>query len=250
MKSTTKSVIVLTLIFSKCLTTRAQQLTFSKFEVGAGAGVFVYQGDLTPTRLGSYKTLKPAFNFFVGRIINPRLTLRTNIAFGQLKGDDAKYASPVYRQERNFNFHTPVFELSELVVVDLLRDNLVHHPNHFSPYLFTGVGISFLRIRRNYDRFNTEYFLSEPATTQGLAEDAQHSLPGLIPVVPLGVGIKYAISERLMISAETSYRFAFTDYLDGFSKAANDRKKDSYQTHTIGVIYRFASNNSMKCPKL
>ena len=42
----------------------ASQPGFSKFEIGINAGVFVYQGDLTPSQFGSYNTLKPELNFF------------------------------------------------------------------------------------------------------------------------------------------------------------------------------------------
>ncbi|MFI5186193.1 MAG: DUF6089 family protein [Chitinophagales bacterium] len=248
MTATIRIIIVLTLIFNECLTLHAQQFVVSKYELGVGAGVFIYQGDLTPSRLGSYRTLKPAFNMDVNRMISPLLSLRTNLAFGGLKGDDAKYASPAYRQQRNFNFKTPVFELSELIVADLLRSNGSIHSFGISPYIFTGLGFSVLKIKRDYSHFNGEYFAAETSTIQGLATDAQHSLPKIIPVIPIGIGIKYPLSQKFMIRAETSYRFTFTDYLDGFSKAANAARKDSYQTNTIGIIYRFVTNDTMKCP--
>jgi len=235
-------------MMAHCAILYAQRFTISKYELGAGAGVFVYQGDLTPSRLGSYRTLKPTINFDVSRILSPIFSLRTNLAFGALRGDDGKYPSPAYRQQRNFNFRTPVFEFSELVVADILKDNSAQHPPRVSPYLWTGAGLTFLRIRRDYSRFNAEYFFRESSTLQGLASDAQQSLPRVIPVIPMGVGIKYALSQKIMISAETSYRLTFTDYLDGFSKAANAKRKDSYQGHTIGIIYRFVSDNSLKCP--
>jgi hypothetical protein len=40
-----------------------------------------------------------------------------------------------------------------------------------------------------------------------------------------------------------------TDYLDGFTKAANPSKKDHYYTHTIGLIYSFGEKNTLACPK-
>ena len=176
-------------------------------------------------------------------------SLRTNISFGKLNGDDSKYAVPEYRQQRNFKFTTPVFEISELLVADLLRNNFARQSSSFSPYLFAGVGLSFLKIRRDWTRFNAEYFSTETSTIQGLEADAQHSLPKTIPVLPLGLGIRYSLSKRISLTAETSYRFMFTDYLDGFSKAADPSQKDSYQTHSVGIIYQFQKNNSSwKCP--
>jgi hypothetical protein len=117
-----------------------------------------------------------------------------------------------------------------------------------SPYVFSGIGFTFLNISRDYSRFNTEYFASESSTLQGLVADAQHPLPKLIPVIPIGIGIKYPLSQKIMISAETSYRVTFTDYIDGFSRAANPSRRDSYQSHNVGIVYRFVSTNTMKCP--
>jgi len=247
MKATMKTIIVLTLIFCESLTVQGQ-LDKAKLQIGAGAGVFVYQGDLTPEILGSYKTLKPSFSIYVNKIMTPLLSLRTQLAFGSLSGDDSKYANPAYRQQRNFNFQSPVFELSELLIADILRDNMSRQSSGLSPYVFSGIGFTYLNIHRDYSRFNTEYFASEPATLQGLSADAQHSLPKLIPVIPIGIGIKYPITQKIMIIAETSYRVTFTDYVDGFSQAANPSRRDSYQSHNVGVVYRFVSNNTTKCP--
>src|SRR5215813_1823475 len=191
------------------------QLDFSGYEIGIAGSGFVYQGDLTPSRLGSYRTLKPGVQIFLSKIINPMLSLRTNLSIGKLKGDDSKYAVPEYRQQRNFNFTTAVFEISELLVADLLKNNFARQSSRLSPYVFAGIGVSFLKTKRDWSRFNAEYFSAEPSTIQGLAADAEHSTPNAIPLLPLGIGIRYSLSRRISLSAETSYRLTFTDYLDG-----------------------------------
>src|SRR5262249_254776 len=110
MTSTTRSFIVVTLIFHGTLTVRAQNFSLSRYEVGIAGGILVYQGDLTPMRLGSFKTLRAVITLDVSRTISPFLSLRSNLALGGLHGNDAKYASPPYRQQRNFEFRTPVIE--------------------------------------------------------------------------------------------------------------------------------------------
>jgi hypothetical protein len=114
--------------------------------------------------------------------------------------------------------------------------------------MFAGLGFSIVNIKRDWSRFNAEYFSSEPGTISGLAGDQQHPLPTLIPVFPMGIGIRYPVSSRILVNAETSYRFTFSDYLDGFSKAANDARKDSYLSHSVGLIYQFRNNSWLKCP--
>jgi len=247
MKATVKTYILFSLFLNKASAINAQR-DFSKYEIGINAGTFVYQGDLTPSKLGSYRTLKPDLNIYVNKLISPTFSLRTNFYFGKLKGDDSKYSLPEYRQQRNFLFKSPVFEISELVVADLLQNNLARPYSRLSPYVFAGIGFSFLKIKRDWSRFNAEYFSAETSTLEGLAADQQHALPRMIPTVPLGVGVRYPLSKKISITAETSYRFTFTDYLDGFSKAANDKRKDSYQSHNIGLIYQFGKPSSLKCP--
>ncbi len=217
-----------------------------KFQFGAGAGAFIYQGDLAPSSLGSYKTIKPVINLFAAKFFSPFLSLRANLAFGGLKGDDAKYNDPAYRQHRNFNFRTPVAEIAGIAEWNVLGRNYIN--KGFSPYLFAGLGVSFMKIKRDWTNLDTEYFSAESAMMEGLAEDAQRSLPKVLPVLPVGIGARYYLSDKIGISAETSYRLSSTDYLDGFSRSANPSKQDHYYSHTIGVVYRLGKKNSWDCP--
>ena len=180
-----------------------------KFQFGVGAGTSIYQGDLTPSSAGSYRTLKPVINLFAAKFFSPFLSFRANLAFGGLKGDDAKYGNPEYRQHRNFNFHTPVVEISGIAEWNVLGKNYIS--KGFSPYLFAGVGYSFLKIKRDWSNLDTEYFSAESELMTGLTDDAQHSLPKGLLVLPVGFGARYYFSDKIGISAETSYRLASTD---------------------------------------
>lgn len=247
MKASAKISVLLAMLCGALINLDAQS-DLSKFEIGFNAGAFIYQGDLTPSQFGSYRTLTPGLSLYINRTLNRTFSLRTNLSCLKLKGDDAKYSHPEYRQQRNFNFKSPALEISELIVVNLLKNNLSRPYKGLSPYLFGGIGLSFFNVRRDWTRFNAEYFSGELSTIKGLAADQQHSPPKLVPVLPAGIGLKYVLSKKISLSAETTYRFVFTDYLDGFSKAANDSRKDSYHSHMIGVIYQFQKPNSLKCP--
>lgn len=217
-----------------------------KFQFGVAAGTFIYQGDLTPSGLGSYRTIKPAIGLFASKLFTPSFSARVNLAFGGLKGDDAKYSNPEYRQQRNFNFRSPVAELSAIGEWNVLGRNYISRG--LAPYVFAGVGYSFLKIRRDWSNLNTEYFSAESELMTGLTEDAQRTPPRGLLVLPIGVGARYYLSDKIGISAETSYRLTSTDYLDGFSQSANPSKKDHYYSHTIGVVYRIGKKNTLDCP--
>lgn len=240
-----RAVCLMLLLYCANLTSHAQ-INVPKFQFGIGVGTFIYQGDLTPSSIGSYKTWKPVINLFAAKLFSPSFSIRGNLAFGSLKGDDAKYNNPEYRQQRNFNYRTPVAEISGIAEWNVLGRNYLSRG--FAPYLFAGMGYSFLKIKRDWSNFNSEYFGAESEVITGLATDAQRSLPKGLLIFPVGIGARYYLSDKIGISAETLYRFASTDYLDGFSKAANPSKNDHYFSHTIGVVYRLGKKNMLDCP--
>ncbi len=221
------------------------QIDLSKYEVGLTGGVFVYQGDLTPEKLGAYKTMNPQLALHIYRKINTTFSVRLNLNRGKLYGNDAKYSNPDWRQQRNFNFTTPVTELSVQGVWSFLENR----SPRFSPYVFAGAGVSFLNIKRDYSNYNAAYFGESSSVAAGLAEDIATSLPRVIPVAPVGAGVRYFLNDRFSLIGETSYRLSFTDYLDGFSKSANAGKNDHYLSHSVGVVYSFGKKNKgLGCP--
>jgi len=224
-----------------CMSSYAQT-ALSKLEIGLTGGVFVYQGDLTPSAIGSYRTVRPAVNLFVNRNLNSNFLLRTSLFYGGLAGNDAAYKIPDWRQQRSLAFTTNNLELSELLVWRIWSTD-----RKLVPYLFGGAGVSILNIKRDWSHFNPEFFTSEDLASR-VAEDISHSTPKLLPVVPVGIGAQYSVSKNLSMMAETAYRFTRTDYLDGFSKAGNPHLYDHYQSHTIGVLYRFGMKNNLNCP--
>ena len=223
------------------------QLNLSKWQIGINGGVLVYQGDLTPSTLGSYKTLQPVAGFFISRILNPSFILRTNLTFGKLAGADARYKDPTYRQQRNLSFSTPVTEISELMVWNMFGNNSNEIGNRFSPYLFGGVGVSFINVSRASNLSKT-FFANEPQIQIGLAADLSKTLPKTALVIPVGIGVEYYLFSNLVLNVETNFRYTFTDYLDGFSRVANPNKKDFYQSHTIGLVYKFDKKKGLDCP--
>lgn len=223
------------------------QIVTGKNEIGIYTGTFVYQGDLAPSALGSFKTLKPQIGIYYNRILNPYFSVRINAAAGSLKGDESLYSYKPYRQRRNFKFDASVKELSVLMIWSAYGDNLQKDIARFSPYIFGGLGYASLNIRRDWSNLDINSIHANSPILTGLAADTVHSLPQGIPLVPLGIGVKYTISPRMALTAETMYRYAFTDYLDGFSYAANTARKDSYYSVSIGVVYNFGKNK-MKCP--
>lgn len=230
-----------------CISIAKAQMNLNNWQVGVNGGVLVYQGDLTPSALGSYKTLRPTLGFYISRILAPSFILRTNLAIGELRGNEAVYTSPAYRKQRNLSFTSPVTEISELLVWNMFGNNGNQIGNRFSPYFFGGVGVSFLNISRA-SNLNKAFFANEPQVEIGLAQDLNRTPPKTILAIPLGIGVEYYLNSNISLTAETNFRYTNTDYLDGFSRVANTGKNDFYQSHTIGLVFKFNKRNNLGCP--
>ncbi|MET0392419.1 MAG: DUF6089 family protein [Chitinophagaceae bacterium] len=226
-----------------------QQLVLAQsgYGIGGSIGAFVYQGDLAPSATGSFKTKQPGIQLFVSKPLRTAFSARINLAISRLRGNDARYDHPEYRQQRNLNFRSSLVELSGLLMWSPLRKN--REERGVAPYLLAGAGISFLNIKRDWSGVNTAYFGGDgSAMVANLSADEAHRLPKTIPVVPLGAGLRYTLSPRLSVSAEATYRLVFTDYLDGFSQAANPSQNDHYHSLTASVVYSIGRKNRMDCP--
>lgn len=222
----------------------------NRFELGAGIGTYIYQGDLTPQLLGSTRTMRPGVSLFGTKILSPSYGVRLHLAIGGLRGADSLYATPEYRRERNLAFRSPVWELSASFIWNIAQTNYGGNVARFAPYIGAGIGISRLRVLRDYSNFNYSYFGSETQTVAGLNADIARRTPRLIPVIPLTAGARYAINDNWDLFAETNYRLTLTDYLDGFSKVANPKLRDRYYSVEIGVIRKFGRKGAMDCPRV
>lgn len=231
-----------------CFISASAQINTSKYEIGLKAGIFIYQGDLTPSDVGSYKTIRPQFGIFANRLLSQSFAIRINFDAGSVHGDDAKYNHPSWRRDRSFRFSSPVYELSAQLVLDILGRNYDRPVKSLSPYVFAGAGISYISAKRDFSRMNAAVFTPESDAVAGLARDIATVTPRIIPVFPVGIGFRYALTKKISIIGESSYRFIPTDYLDGFSYSANPSRNDHYYSHSVGAVYSFGKKNSWDCP--
>jgi len=214
---------------------------------GLNAGAYIYQGDLTPERFGSFRTIQPGFSLFVKKPINSFLAARIHMSFARLKGDDSRYSKPEFRQQRNFYATTPVKEFSAQLVWNIRGRN--YDDYGIMPYLFSGAGVSLINVKKDYSRMNPAVFGESSEVLTGLAVDNARGTPRALLAVPVGIGAEYPLSDRFSVNIETSYRFIFTDYLDGFSQSANPKRQDHYHSTSAGLIYKFGiKKKGIGCP--
>jgi len=223
------------------------QLPTKSIEVGLHAGTLIYQGDISNSFVGSTNRLTPAFGLHISKPINNQLAWRVQIFKGTVADDDALYSNPAYKQLRNFSFKTRITDVAAMLVWKPFGEQLdnMYYQKKIIPYAFAGVGFSKVAIARSYANTDPSVFVGK----DDLQRDIDQTLPKVLPIIPLGVGVKYKFATNWALHAEGLYRFTDTDYLDGFSYAANPNAKDNYYSATIGISYTFLSNK-YKCPSV
>jgi hypothetical protein len=215
--------------------------TLSPYSIGINAGVFIYTGDLAPSRLGSWKTPSFVWGITGHKNLSPELSARVEINSGSLRADETKYG-PEYRQYRAFAFSSRVTE-----AIIAAEYNFLGRNSHFSPYAFAGIGYSNMKIARDYSRFNADYFADEPEVAASLTKDLER-LPKGVVVLPVGLGIMYRINEKFSLHPEVAHRITRSDYIDGFSLSADQKQKDGYTKYSIGLRYHLGAQNTNGCP--
>ncbi len=223
------------------------QFTPSKWEIGINAGTLIYQGDLSENALGNTNSLKPSVELWVSKSLDAYFSIRANLLQGSLGADESTYGGPAWRTHRNLKFNSPVTEVTAELVWDVNGKTYREGMRRFSPYLFAGAGFAILHVNRDWSRFDTQYFNSQSPAGQGLGKDTLHQTPNFLPVIPVGLGLRYMVSNRIFINAEATYRITSSDYIDGFSYTANPAKNDHYYGLTLGVSYRLGWNG-ISCP--
>lgn len=237
-----------TVVVIACFTSYAAAQGGLKWEAGINISAYTYQGDLTPSWMGSTATPSFGFSLFANRLVTNSLSFRTSFVFGKLRASDATYSEPTYRQQRNLKFHTSLLEISEMAVWNIFGNSRSFSNFPVSPYLMGGLGLALVNIKRDASTFNPEYFATEQWVINGLADDLAHATPRALIVIPAGAGLRFPVTSKISAHTEAIYRFTNTDYLDGFSKAANPGKKDRYTSYSIGITYSFGKKGAIYCP--
>jgi opacity protein-like surface antigen len=249
MNSILRAKIILVFVIMLATQKTLAQFTPSKWEIGINVGTLIYQGDLSESSFGYTNSLKPSVELWVSKSLDPYFSIRANLLQGSLGADESTYATPAYRRHRNLMFNSFVTEVSAALVWDVNGKTYREGMRRFSPYLFAGVGFAILHVNRNWSRFDTNYFNSQSTASLGLGMDTLHTTPTFLPVIPVGAGLRYMVTNQIFINAEVTYRITSSDYIDGFSYSANPNKNDHYYGLTLGVSYRFGWTG-INCPKI
>jgi hypothetical protein len=191
------------------------KLDAQRLYLNIGGGSINYGGDLQD-KLFTFNQANHGFSFGASYKLSKYIYVSAAFTTGKLAAADFKSNSDLAR--RNLSFYSNLREGSLIFEADI---NNVPDINHFTPYLFGGAAIFHFNPYA-YTLAGKKVYLQPLSTEgQGLPEYPSRKVYNLTQfALPFGGGIKYAISNSVIISAEVGFRKLFTDYLDDVSSGA------------------------------
>ena len=213
--------LVTLLMLCATLTASAQQDDEYLMEIGGGVGMVSYQGDFNGKITSG---MQPAGAIVWRRLLNPYMGFRVTGMMGKLKGD-ATRVETYYPDEttRAYSFDRSFTDVS------------VTYEYNFWPY---GTG----RDYRDAKRLTPFVFGGIGATYVSGGEKKVFTAN-----VPIGLGIKYKLKERLNVGLEWSMHFSLSDELDGMAdpygikSSGAFKNTDCYSGLMLTLTYSFKS---------
>ena len=179
----------------------AQDQPEYRAEVGGGVGVVNYLGDLNGNLL---KNLQPMGSLLGRYKMNPLMAFALNVSFGKLKGSS--------KNEKSWypDMQTEQVDFNNTLIDAGLRFEYNFWPygtgreyrgaRPLTPYMALGIGGSFVSGNQSVTTVN----------------------------LPIAVGVKYKVAERLNLGVEYAMHFSLNDKLDGI--------KDPYGIKSSGLF--------------
>ncbi|MDP1845023.1 MAG: DUF6089 family protein [Sediminibacterium sp.] len=205
----------------------------------AGIGLATYYGDLKEkAKLVDQSSL--AINLGLTYDLTEQILGTFDFSVMSLKAND-KFNTRIDYINRNLNFKTTLWEANLGVEYDFL--NMTSGDYILTPYLHMGVGL-FHYNPWTYDRSGNKVYLRQFGTEgQGLPSYPERKAYNLLQMqIPIGGGIKFAISEDVNAFFDISFRKIFTDYIDDVGNTYPDRDimlaESPNPIQTIGLTYR------------
>lgn len=213
--------LVTLLMLCATLTASAQQDDEYLMEIGGGVGMVSYQGEFNGKITSG---MQPAGAIVWRRLLNPYMGFRVTGMMGKLKGD-ATRVETYYPDEttRAYSFDRSLTDVS------------VTYEYNFWPY---GTG----RDYRGAKRLTPFVFGGIGATYVSGGEKKVFTAN-----VPIGLGIKYKLKERLNVGLEWSMHFSLSDELDGIAdpygikSSGAFKNTDCYSGLMLTLTYSFKS---------
>lgn len=190
----------------------AQNEYVQEGQYGFTLGAAHYFGDLN--NRAAFNRPKIAVGAFFRKQFGSYKGLRIAAHYAQLGYSDV-YSKNDFQKRRNLSFNTNIWEVTLQGDFNFYKYIPGDPDFNFTPYITFGVGVF------NYDPYayyqGNKVFLRQ-LNTEGQTFYMNRKAYGPMAICfPIGIGIKYSITDKLNLSFEIAHRFTRTDYLDDVS---------------------------------
>lgn len=220
--------------------------------LGVTVNALNYFGDLAP-KSGIFSTdislTKPGIGLVGSYRMGERFSMRGSFTYGRIYGDDSEAADPdgeesVYRYVRNLHFRNDIKELAVTAVFDLYKHKRSYISRvEFTPYVFGGIAVLHHNPKAQVpDAYNGPeagtWVELEPLGTEGqYVEGAGVDKYSKIQIaIPLGIGVRYKLSQNFDLALEVGYRHLFFDHLDDVGGNYIDKNRLGGANSLAGIL--------------
>jgi len=232
-----KCLFVLAATLCLSSTSYSQEEARNNTEMGLTLGPMVFLGDLGghagkgTTFIKDYNmtTTKLAVGAYVAAYPMQWLGFRLSLNYGSIEGADneikPKGGDEVTRLDRNLDFRSKILEgtvMAEFYPTVFLEEDPEDIAARLRPYGVIGLGMFHFNPQGSYRSPNGDTYWVDLQSLhtegEGFPEYPDRKNYKLTQLnIPIGVGVKYFISENVNIAFEIIHRKTFTDYIDDVS---------------------------------
>jgi len=253
MKRILPLIIILLCVYIE--STQGQMWRRDRKEFVMGLGATNFLGDLGGSeKIGSepfsmrdlnWPSTRPLVHLGYRYRLTKESSLKGAVSFGYLFGND-QFSDNLIRYNRNINFRAPIWEVSGQYEFLTTRQREGHryklkgvrgwrHINVES-YIFVGFGVSVFIPQGQY--LDGRWYNLRPLSTEGQGlVDTRKKYSLIQPVIPFGIGFKYALNREWSIGLEYGIRKTFTDYIDDTSTTYFDNDEIREQKGEIAAYF-------------
>ncbi|GAB3658332.1 hypothetical protein GCM10028791_31240 [Echinicola sediminis] len=259
----------------------AQQVNYN-WRLGASVGYTNYYGDLSPYEIGGFDNIEKVFKLFTynghyydkpsGQIsLETRITPTTGIMlhYGQYHfGQSDRFINPdgsldlnAPNFDRALNFQTTLRDIGLSLVFKTDNGKILKEKSFIAPYLTLGGGWRWFDVYGDLlDENNAPYdYTSTTVTNDGTFEtdlsaietevNGNYDQSGVF--ASLGIGIRFRLTNRLELFAQSDFKHVFTDHLDDVSGQYKEEYPSSFEayaakpgTNTVDPANPFRGNSN------
>ncbi len=192
------------------------------FTVNVGIGQSAYFGELNHR----FQLEEGLSHYNIGleaRLLN-HISARTEFILYKIGGRDSDAPDSSFFQQRNLSFRSTNFEANFQLQYYIFPYNDIYHKRRsMEPFIVAGIGLTTMNPKTDFGGSSHKL--------RGLKTEGIDYGP-IAMVLPVGIGVKFKISQFVNLIVEGSYRFTFEDHIDDVSTVF----VSSFESELAGIL--------------